>query len=115
MPSLQEKSVYKSPERKLVRFFETSRNKWKTKARESKRMLKRLKNRVRFLETSRARWKDKAKRLEVESAQMKAREHAREAELAAFKKKPSDEGSRLKYVEEFTYAPVVRNYCISSL
>jgi len=58
MPSLQEKSVYKSPERKLIRFFETSRNKWKIKARESKRVLKRLKNRIRFLESSRARWPD---------------------------------------------------------
>lgn len=48
MPSLQAQSVYKSPERKLVRFFETSRNKWKSKARESKRVLKRRKNRLRF-------------------------------------------------------------------
>jgi chromosome segregation ATPase len=88
MASLQEQSVYKSSERKLVRFFETSRNKWKIKARESKRVLKRLKNRIRFLEFSRARWKDKAQRLEVELAQMKAREHAREAELATLKKSP---------------------------
>ena len=88
MQNLQEKSVYKSPEKKLIRFFETSRNKWKAKARESKRVLKRLKNRIRFLETSRARWKDKAKRLEGELAQMKARERVSEAELAALKKSP---------------------------
>ena len=88
MQNLREKSVYKSPEKKLIRFFETSRNKWKTKARESKRVMKRLKNRIRFLETSRARWKDKAKRLEGELAQMKARERASEAELAALKKSP---------------------------
>jgi hypothetical protein len=80
MPSLQEKSVYKSPERKLVQFFETSRNKWKAKTREAKRGLKRLKNRVRFLEASRARWQDKAKRLEAELAQSNAREYTREAE-----------------------------------
>ena len=88
MQNIQKKSVYKSPEKKLVRFFETSRNKWKAKARESKRVLKRLKNRIRFLEASRARWKDKAKRLEVEVAQMKARERTREAELATLKKSP---------------------------
>lgn len=88
MPNLQEKAVYKSPERKLVRFFETSRNKWKAKARESKWVLKRLKNRIRFLESSRARWKDKAKCLEVELAPMKARERVREAELATLKKSP---------------------------
>jgi hypothetical protein len=115
MPRLQEKSIYKSPERKLVRFFETSRNKWKTKARESKRMLKRLKNRIRFLEASRARWKDKAKRLEVELAQMKAREQAREAELTVLKKKPSDEISRLEYAEEFTYAPARQQYSLGHI
>ena len=88
MPSLQEKSVYKSPERKLVQFFETSRNKWKAKTREAKRVLKRLKNRVRFLEASRARWQEKAKSLEAELTQSKACEYTREAELAALKKRP---------------------------
>ena len=88
MPSLQEKSAYKSPEGKLVKFFETSRNKWKAKTRASKRVLKRLKNRVRFLEASRARWKDKAQGLEAEFAQLKARERATEAELEALKKRP---------------------------
>ncbi len=88
MQNNQKKSVYKSPDKKLIRFFETSRNKWKAKARESKRVLKRLKNRIRFLEASRARWKDKAKRLEGEVAQMKARERTREAELATLKKSP---------------------------
>jgi peptidoglycan hydrolase CwlO-like protein len=88
MPSLQEKSVYKSPERKLVQFFETSRNTWKAKTREAKRVLKRLKHRVRFLEASRARWKDKAKGLEAALAQIKARECTREAEVEALKKRP---------------------------
>ena len=88
MPSLREKSAYKSPEKKLVKFFEMSRNKWKAKTREPKRGLKRLKNRVRFLEASRARWKHKAKGLEAELARLKAREHAPEAELEALKKSP---------------------------
>jgi chromosome segregation ATPase len=88
MPRFQEKSVYKSPERKLVKFFEKSRNKWKAKARDSKRVMKRLKNRIRFLEASRARWKDKAKRLEAQLTAMQAHEHAREAALEALKKSP---------------------------
>lgn len=115
MPSPQQKSVYKSPQRKLLRFFETSRNKWKTKARESKRVLKRLKNRLRFLEASRARWKDKAKQLEVELAQLKARQCTTEAELAALKKKPADEMSSPDYVDEFTYAPARQHYSLGHI
>jgi uncharacterized protein YlxW (UPF0749 family) len=88
MPSFQEKSAYKSPEKKLITFFETSRNQWKAKTRESKRVLKRLRNRVRFLEASRARWKNKAKGLEAELGQVKARERATEAEVEALKKRP---------------------------
>jgi hypothetical protein len=42
--------TYKTPPRKLARFFEKSRNRWKDKYREAKRTVKRLKNRVRFLE-----------------------------------------------------------------
>ena len=65
MPSLQEKSVYQSPERKLVQFFATRRNTWKATTREAKRVLKRLKQRVRCLEASRARGQDTAKGLEA--------------------------------------------------
>ena len=46
---------YKSPRRKLLRFFEKSRDQWKDKCLEAKAAVKRLQNRVRFLEKSKDR------------------------------------------------------------
>ena len=53
---------YKSPVRKLLPFFQRSRDGWKRKCREAKATIKRLGNRVRSLEKSRDRWKEEAKR-----------------------------------------------------
>jgi hypothetical protein len=58
--STSEPGSYRSPQRKLVRFFEKSRNQWKAKCREAKRMVRRLKNRAAWLEHSRDTWKTKA-------------------------------------------------------
>jgi hypothetical protein len=79
--------TYKSPQRKLVKFFEKSRNQWKDKCQEGKKTIKRLKNRNRFLEASKEHWKSRVKELEDELAQLKAREQAKEVELEALKKK----------------------------
>ena len=46
--------TYSSPRRKLVKFFERSRNQWKAKAGAAKSGLKRLEARVRRLERSKA-------------------------------------------------------------
>lgn len=51
----------KSPVRKLVSFFRSSRDGWKAKCHESKRNNKRLSNQVRAVERSRDRWKQIAK------------------------------------------------------
>ena len=51
----------KSPVRKLVRFFRSSRDGWKGKCQESKRNNKKLSNQVRAVERSRDRWKQIAK------------------------------------------------------
>ena len=51
----------KSPVRKLVRFFRSSRDGWKAKYQESKRENKRLSNQVRAVEKSREHWKQIAK------------------------------------------------------
>ena len=51
----------RSPVRKLVRFFRSSRDGWKAKCQEWKRNNKRLSNQVRAVETSRDRWKQIAK------------------------------------------------------
>ena len=87
----------KSPRRKLVKFFEKSRDQWKAKCRETKVLVKRLKNRVRFLEHSRDRWKAEATTLEAELRQVTAAYTASQQELAALKKtgtKPSQTTTR---------------------
>ena len=66
---------YKSPRRKLVKFFEKSRNQWKAKCIDAKAMVKMLKNRIRYLEASKNEWKSKAIELEQELARMKAQEN----------------------------------------
>lgn len=72
MPSTPEPKIYTSPKRKLLRFFEKSRDRWKAKCRTAKAKVKRLSKRVRFLEASRARWKQRARELERELAAEKA-------------------------------------------
>lgn len=56
-----EARTYKSPARKLIRFFESSRDKWKEKCQESQRVRKKLSNQVRAVEKSREHWKNVAR------------------------------------------------------
>ncbi len=77
---------YKSPQHKLVRFFEKSRNQWKAKCREAKALVKRLKNRVRWLEHSRDCWKRRAQALDVELTQARERQQALETQMVQKKK-----------------------------
>ena len=51
---------YVSPLRKLVRFFESSRDKWKAKHHEVKKQLKLAQNQIRAVEKSRAKWRQDA-------------------------------------------------------
>lgn len=69
---------FSSPTSKLVRFFERSRDRWKSKYVELKRTSKRLENQVRAMEKSRACWRERAEeaerrlsRLEQEMGQSK--------------------------------------------
>ena len=62
---------YKSPTRKLVKFFEKSRDQWKAKSAEAKATVKRQRNRIRYLEASKEKWKRKAIELEKELAWVK--------------------------------------------
>ncbi len=66
--------TYKSPLRKLVRFFEKSRNQWKAKCLAAKATAKGLKHRIRYLERSKAQWKAKAKEMEQALARVKAQQ-----------------------------------------
>ncbi len=65
-------NTYKSPRRKLVKFFEKSRNQWKAKCSDAKYMVKKLKHRIRYLEKSKKKWKSKAIELEKELSRIKA-------------------------------------------
>jgi hypothetical protein len=51
---------YKSPDYKLLPFFENSRNNWKAKAQLRQRRLRLQQNRISALETSRRKWKERA-------------------------------------------------------
>jgi len=112
MKSATKDKVYKSPVRKLARFFEESRDQWKAKCREAKAMVKRLKNRVRFLEESRDRWKSRAKELQVKVAQMGAEGHKLQEELEALRQKESEAPVASGGLENFAIVPRHHQYSV---
>lgn len=61
--------IYKSPIKKLVKFFEISRNKWKVKCQDVKYKNKLLKNKIRYLERRKADLNKRVKELEKELGQ----------------------------------------------
>lgn len=61
-----EQKEFRSPQAKLLRFFERSRNGWKRKCRKAKDDAKRLSNNVAALKRSRGRWKALAKQRDAE-------------------------------------------------
>jgi len=62
--SVDETSSYKSPTRKLLPFFQRSRDKWKAKCLEAKRENRSLKYCLAKMTEKRDRWKAKARELE---------------------------------------------------
>lgn len=78
--------TYKSPRRKLVKFFERSRDKWKAKALEAKKVSKRLQNRVRFLERRKEAYTQQVKALEEQLIELQARQKQTERALEERKK-----------------------------
>jgi len=86
MEGASEKS-YTSPQRKLVKFFERSRDRWKAKSREAKTVLKRLGTQLRRVERSNADYQQQLAALQTQVAEWQAK-HAQTAyELEALKKK----------------------------
>lgn len=63
------KKNYKSPIGKLIKFFEKSRNKWKSKYLDAKYAIKLLKNQVQYLEKRKAELKLRVKELEKQQHQ----------------------------------------------
>jgi lipopolysaccharide export system protein LptC len=66
-----ERTMFKSPVRKLVKFFRKSRDGWKAKCQEAKTLNKRLATQVRAVEKSRAAWRRKAELAERELRDMR--------------------------------------------
>lgn len=69
---------FRSPLRKLVRFFRQSRDRWKDKCQQAKQQCKRMVNQVRAVEKSRDEWRRRAaashsrvRELEQELAELK--------------------------------------------
>ena len=86
MEATHEKT-YSSPQRKLVKFFERSRNQWKAKAGVAKTVLKRLGTRVRRLERSKADYQRQLVAEQAQVAEWQAKYAQTVRELEALKKK----------------------------
>jgi chromosome segregation ATPase len=86
MEATHEKT-YSSPQRKLVKFFERSRNQWKAKAGAAKTVLKRLETRVRRLERSKADSHHQMVTLQTQVAEWQAKHAQTARELEELKKK----------------------------
>ncbi|MGB5159153.1 MAG: hypothetical protein WBN77_17145 [Desulfobacterales bacterium] len=63
------KKNYKSPIGKLTKFFEKSRDKWKSKYLDAKYVIKLLRNQVQYLEKRKAELKLRVKELEKQQHQ----------------------------------------------
>lgn len=77
----------KSPRRKLVKFFERSRDQWKAKARAAKKGSKRLGKRGRFLERRKAASQQQVHALAEQLAEWQAKQGQSARELEELKKK----------------------------
>jgi len=75
-----ETRTYKSPARKLIRFFESSRDRWKQKYLDLQQARKLLSNQVRAVEKSRKRWREIARAQQQRAEQLERElEHLKRA------------------------------------
>lgn len=113
----KEEKQYKSPQRKLVKFFEKSRDQWKNKCLDAKTKLKRFSNRIRFLEDSKKKLKEQVKDLKAEISQMRSDMQKKEKEFEEFKKKTEevDETDISGYPEEFGIIPFRHTYSVGQI
>ena len=86
MEGANEKS-YTSPQRKLVKFFERSRDRWKAKSRVAKTVLKRLGTRLRRVEQRNGDYQQQLAVLQTQVAEWQAKHAQTACELEALKKK----------------------------
>jgi len=78
--------IYTSPQRKLVKFFERSRDRWKAKSRAAKTVLKRLGTRLGRLERSNAGYQQQLTALQTQVAEWQAKHEQAARELEELKK-----------------------------
>jgi chromosome segregation ATPase len=86
MEGAKEKS-YTSPPRKLAKFFERSRDRWKAKSHEAKTVLKRLGTRVRRVEQRKADYQQQVAALQMQVTEWQAKHEETRRELEELKKK----------------------------
>lgn len=86
MEATNEKS-YRSPQRKLVKFFEQSRDRWKAKSRAAKTVLKRFGTRLGRLERRTAADQQQVAVLQTQVAEWQAKQEEPARELEELKKK----------------------------
>ena len=79
--------TYSSPPRKLVKFFERSRNQWKAKAGAAKVVLKRLGTRLGRVERRNADYQDQLAVLQTQVVEWQAKHAQTVQELEELKKK----------------------------
>lgn len=68
-----ETQEYRSPIKKLARFFKESRDNWKRKCLEAKRRVKLLQTKVADLQASRGRWKKESMQLRSEVSELRTK------------------------------------------
>lgn len=83
---MSDTDLYKSPLRKLVQFFEKSRDNWKQKSLQHKKENRRLNKKLRVLETAKKRWKDEAITLRKQLKNLEKTADILENDLAESKK-----------------------------
>jgi len=79
--------TYSSPQRKLVKFFERSRSRWKAKSQAAKTVIKRLGTRLRRVEQKNADYQQQVGVLQRQVAEWQAKQEATLRELEVLKKK----------------------------
>lgn|SRR5215510_4380692 len=80
-------ATYKSPPRKLVKFFHKSRDQWKGKCLQAKADLKKLKKKLSGVHARHQRWQSRVHALEEELARLHEEKRALEEAAEAGEKK----------------------------
>ena len=80
----------KSPVRKLIPFFQNSRDQWKAKHHDLQTRLKKEQNQVRAVERSRENWRQRAEAAEQEQARLAAEISALNKRLTTFRPNTSN-------------------------